>query len=69
MLVAVFIGRLKKYVSKDHVKMMVSNFVMSRLDYCNILYSGLPKREIGKLQRVQNCSALLVSGIRIRLLS
>ena len=57
-------------MSNDHVKMMVSNFVMSsRLDYCNILSSGLPKREIGKLQRVQNCSALLVSGIRIRLLS
>ena len=57
-------------MSNDHVKMMVSNFVMSsRLDYCNILYFGLPKREIGKLQRVQNCSALLVSGIRIRLLS
>ena len=56
-------------MSKDHVEIMVSNFVMSRLDYCNILYSGLPKREIGKLQRVQNCSAHLISGIRTRLLS
>ena len=25
---------------------------------------GLPKREIDKLQRVQNCAARLVSGIR-----
>ena len=37
---------------------------MSRLDYCNSLYCALPKREIDKLQRVQNCSPRLVSGIR-----
>ena len=59
-----FIGVLRKYLSKDHLKMMVNAFVTSRLDYCNSLYFGLPKREIDKLQRVQNCAARLVSGIR-----
>ena len=44
--------------------MTVSAFVTSRLDYCNSLYCGLPKREINKLQRVQNCAARLVSGVR-----
>ena len=39
------------------------HFVTSRLDYCNSLYCGLPKREMDKLQRVQNCVARLVSGI------
>ena len=59
MLVIRFIGRLRKYLSKDHLKMMVNAFITSRLDYCNSLhvYCGLPKREINKLQCVQNCAA------------
>ena len=64
MLAIRFIGRLKKYLNKDHLKMLVNALVMTRLDYCNSLYRGLPKREIDKLQRVQNCAPLLVSGIR-----
>ena len=44
--------------------MIVNAFVTSCLDYCNSLYCGLPKRELDKLQRVQNCAARLVSGIR-----
>jgi len=66
MLAIRFIGRLRKYLSKDHLKMMVNAFVTSHLDYCNSLhvYCGLPKREIDKLQCVQNCAARLVSGIR-----
>ena len=32
--------------------------------YTLYIFCGLPKREIDKLQRVQNCAARLVSGIR-----
>ena len=64
MLAIRFIGRLRKYLSKDHLKMMVDAFVMSCLDYRNSLYCGIPKREIDKVQCVQNCAARLVSGIR-----
>ena len=53
MLAIRFIGRLKKYLSKDHLKMMVNAFVTSRLNYRNSLYCGLPKREMDNLQRVQ----------------
>ena len=45
------------------LKMMVNAFAMSRLDYCNSLYCGLPKREIDKLQRVQNFAARLILRI------
>ena len=64
MLAIRFIGRLRKYLSKDRLKMTVSVFVTSRLDYCNSLYCDLPKREIDKLQRDQNCAVHLVSGVR-----
>ena len=64
MLAIRFIGRLRKYLSKDHLKMMVDAFVMSCLDYCNSLYCGVPKQEIDKVQCVQNCATCLVSGIR-----
>ena len=64
MLAIQFIGRLSKYLSKDHLKMMVNAFVALCLDYCNNLYCGLPKREIDKLQCVQNCAACLVLGTR-----
>ena len=32
--------------------------------YTLYIFCGLPKREIDKLQRVQNCAACLVSGVR-----
>ena len=34
--------------------------VLSRLDYCNFLLSGIPQQLIDKLQKVQNCSARLI---------
>ena len=34
--------------------------VLSRLDYCNSLLSGIPEQLIDKLQRAQDCSARLI---------
>ena len=38
MLAIQVIGRLRKYLSKDHLNKMVNAFFMSRLDYCSSLY-------------------------------
>ena len=41
-------------------KTLVKSQVLPGLDYCNSLLSGMPQQLIGKLQKVQNCSARLI---------
>ena len=38
----------------------MTSLVLSRLDYCNSLLSGIPEQLIGKVQRVQGCFARLI---------
>jgi hypothetical protein len=40
---------------------LVSMFIMSRLDYCNIILVGQPQRNINRLQSVLNAAARLVT--------
>ena len=40
--------------------------ITSLLDYCNSLFLGLPLAQIGRLQRIQNEAARLVTGTRHR---
>jgi len=48
------------------MKLLISAFILSRLDYCNILFSGLPMSTIHPLQRVQNAAARLSLGLSPR---
>ena len=56
---------IKKYVTKTCLKMIVFNQIISRLDYCNSAYTGLPKYLLRKMQIILNKRARLVSGTTV----
>ena len=53
------IASIRKYLSTDATVKLLSCFILSRLDYCNSLLSGLPSSSIQPLQRIQNNAARL----------
>ena len=55
------ITRIRSYLSLDDAKTLVHAFVFSRLDYCNALLSGLPKKATDRLQLVQNAAARVLT--------
>ena len=54
--------RLRPYLSVDCLARVVHALVISRLDYCNAFYVGLPLKVTQKLQLIQNMAARLVTG-------
>ena len=50
----------------DDAKTLIHAFVFSRLDYCNALYSGLPKKSTDRLQLVQNAAARVLMKTKLR---
>ncbi|PFX34223.1 Ataxin-10 [Stylophora pistillata] len=50
-----------KYLTNENLKLLVNALVISGLDYCNSILYGLPKRELNKVQRVQNTAARLIT--------
>ena len=54
------IGRIKSVLSSDHLRMLVSSLVLSRIDYCNCLYVNSKKDNLYKLQKTQNSAARLI---------
>uniref|UniRef100_A0A803SMB9 Reverse transcriptase domain-containing protein n=1 Tax=Anolis carolinensis TaxID=28377 RepID=A0A803SMB9_ANOCA len=58
--------RLAPYLSRDNLATVIQATVISRLDYCNALYIGLPVSVIRKLKLVQNAAARLLAGVPIR---
>ena len=43
---------IRRYLTEDIRIMLVKTLVLSKLDYCNALYAGLPKKLTNKLQTV-----------------
>ena len=60
------IRRIRSSLTKQSALILANALVHSRLDYCNSLLFGLPKKSIQRLQKVQNCLARIVSGASFR---
>ena len=60
------ISRIRKYIPQDTSVVLVKSLVMSRLDYSNGLFYGLPKCTVSGLQAVQNSAARIVTQERPR---
>ena len=55
------IGRIRKFLTVDATRTLVNSLVTSKLDYCNALLVGIPNSTIGKLQRIQNTAARIIT--------
>ena len=58
------IRQIKKYMDKLPLESVIHSFVTSGMDYCNAVLFGCPTNVIDKLQKLQNCSARVVVGVR-----
>lgn len=55
------IARLRPFLSISDAETLVNSFIMSRLDYCNSLFLGLPTKSLQRLQYIQNSAARLLT--------
>ena len=54
------IASIRPYLSQSAAARLDGAMVISRLDYCNSVFIGLPADQIARLQRMQNNAARLV---------
>ncbi|KAF4081701.1 hypothetical protein AMELA_G00164220 [Ameiurus melas] len=54
------IKKIRPFLTKQATQILVQVLVISKLDYCNSLLSGLPASSIKPLQMIQNAAARLV---------
>ena len=51
---------IRRYLTEDAAKQLVTSCVLSRLDYCSFLLTGTPNSVIQPMQKVQNTAARLI---------
>lgn len=58
------IARIRPILTKADAEILVHAFVSSRIDYCNVLFSGLPSGRTKMLQLVQNAAARILTNTK-----
>ena len=54
------IAHIRPFLTVESANRLVCSTIISRLDYCNSLFAGLPEASIKKLQQIQNNAARIV---------
>ena len=54
------ISSIRRYLTEDAAKHLVTFCILSRLDYCNFLFMGTSNSVIQPMQKVQNTAARLI---------
>ena len=58
------LGRIKHLLDKKTLLLLINSFVFSKLFYCSSVWGNTSKRNLQKLQLVQNFAARVVLGLR-----
>ncbi|XP_063808220.1 uncharacterized protein LOC135007766, partial [Pseudophryne corroboree] len=54
------ISRIRPFLTQDATKIIIHSLIISRLDYCNLLLTGLPDNHLSPLQSILNAAARLI---------
>jgi hypothetical protein len=54
------ISKIRQYLTIEAANTLANSFILSRLDYCNSILSGISEEKLNKLQRIQNLAARIV---------
>jgi hypothetical protein len=57
---------IRRSLTPAATKTLINSFVASRLDYCNILFAGLPASSLDRLQSVLKAAARIIYGLGSR---
>ncbi|XP_068184064.1 uncharacterized protein [Antennarius striatus] len=60
------IAKIRHILKRSDAEKLIHAFITSRLDYCNALFSGCPKKSLKSLQIIQNAAAPVLTRTSAR---